>query len=266
MRDSNRLIEEIVALCRIPSARRRHDLGRELRTHVEDFEETARLAGHSDEEVQRMVLASFGDARPIGNNFAWVYRHDRALFQLSSFGICALGVGCVISAVILAIQSVAALGIGERVETVLASRHTIIEVLDILATAVAYVGFLSLENLFERYRFSKALSLLSLTFVIIAGGCFLAGIRAPYVFFGFGGAVFLRAVQRFVNSPTARWLAVPVCFALLPVVLFWMQPKAYPYFAAATVASWLIMGTCYQWMTVLAARLDRELSTRLQQF
>jgi hypothetical protein len=266
MRATEALIEEIVAASQIPSGKRRREVMRELRSHVEDFVLIARRAGQTDDEIERMVLANFGDPRQIGLNFARVYRRERTVLRFSVFALCTLAVASLISAAVLAMQTCAAIGFGVPIQRVLGTRHTMIEAFDILATVAGYVGFISLENLFDRRRFQKAIALLSVIFAILICGSVGAGVRAPFLIFGFANAIFLRTVQEFLRSWTARLGAALVYFELFGVILIWVRSPGYQYSVSASLTSWMVMGVGYQLMTGLAARIDRELFNRLQQF
>jgi len=74
MTTAERLIDEIMAASRIPSERRRREVLRELRAHVEDFVSAGRLSGRSEEDIERLLLERFGDPGQIAQQFAWVYR------------------------------------------------------------------------------------------------------------------------------------------------------------------------------------------------
>jgi hypothetical protein len=74
---TDRLIDEIMAASRIPSEKRRREVLRELRAHVEDFVSAGRQSGHGEEEIERLLLERFGDQRQIAQQFAWVYRRER---------------------------------------------------------------------------------------------------------------------------------------------------------------------------------------------
>ncbi len=50
-----RIVHEIMAAARIPSERRRREVLRELRAHVEDFETAWRESGHSEEDIERLL-------------------------------------------------------------------------------------------------------------------------------------------------------------------------------------------------------------------
>ena len=263
MRAADALIEEIAVSSRIPSGKRRREVVRELRSHVDDFVLMARGAGHPDEEIERMVLANFGDPLQFGRNFAWVYRRERAMLRVSVFALSTVAVASLIAAGTLAVQAGVAAGFGVPLLRALGSRHTIIESVDILATVAMYVGILSLEKLFDRRRFLKAVALLSILFAALLGCLAAAGSGAGFLIFGFANAIFLRTVQVIMRSQVARFGTVLVCFVLFGA-LVWGRSLGFPY-AITACASWLVGGLGYQLMTGLAERVDRGLCNRLQQ-
>ena len=150
MTTAERLIAEILAASRIPLERRRREVLRELRAHIEDFVSAGRQSGRREEEIERLLLERFGDPRQIARQFASVYRRERAALCLGAFLISTVLVSLVISAAAIAMQAGTEFGAGAPVLRVLGSRHTVIEALDILATAVAYVGLITLGRFFRR--------------------------------------------------------------------------------------------------------------------
>ncbi len=101
---------------------------------------------------------------------------------------------------------------------VLASRHTVIEALDILASVAVYLGVTSLENLFESHRFQKAAFLLTAILAVLIVSCAAAGLPSSFLFYGLVTGVFFRAVQLFVTPMVARAGIVAVCFPLAGLV------------------------------------------------
>src|SRR5579863_391538 len=148
MQVADELIRDIVSASQIPSEKKRQAVLRELRSHLEDSILAAREAGHSDDEIRRLVLAGFGDPGEVARGFAWVYRRERTMLRIAVFLLSTLALASVLSAAILAIQAGIAVGFGAPVLKVIGSRHTVIEALDIISTVAAYVGFISIEKLF----------------------------------------------------------------------------------------------------------------------
>jgi hypothetical protein len=147
---------------------------------------------------------------------------------------------------------------------VLASRHTVIEALDILACVAVYLGVTSLENLFGSHRFQKAAFLLALIFTILMVSCAAAGWHTPFLIYGLVTGVFFRAVQLFVTPKIARVGIVVVCFPLAGLISALLRSPLSQVGLATTCASWLVMGAGYQLMTHLAARVDAALLSGLQ--
>ena len=264
MRAADELIRSIVNESQIPSERKRQAVMRELRSHLEDSILAAREAGRSDDEIRRLILASFGDPGQVARGFAWVYRHERTTLRIIVFLLSTLAIATMLSIAILAMQAGVAMGFGASALKVIASRHTVIEELDILSTVAVYAGFISIEKLFNGHHFQKALAVLILTFAIAAAGCAAANVHAPFLIFGFVSGVFLRAVQVFMKSGLLRTGVAIACFAAVGLISFHAHPWAFQYAAALNCASWLVMGAGYQLMAGLAPRVNEALSKGLQ--
>jgi len=254
MTTAERLIDEIMAASRIPSEGRRREVLRELRAHVEDFVSAGRQSGRCEEDIERLLLERFGDPRQIARQFAWVYRRERAALHLGGFLISTVLVSLVISATALAMQAGIMFGFGSPVLGVFGSRHTAIEALDILATAAAYVGLISLGRFFGRPLAVLAAVAAGLVAVFVA-----VGLPPQFILFGFANGALLRGIQVAVRHPAARLGAVLACFGVLGAVFFHPSSSA----LAASAASWLIMGSAYHLMTHVAARVDHALLGRL---
>jgi hypothetical protein len=258
------LIDCIVNSSQLPSGKRRREIQRELRSHIEDFVVVAREAGHGQDEIEKLVLANFGDPGQIARGFAWVYRHERRRLRAFAYMLSTVLLASCLSAAILAMQAGLAFGFGRPIIKVLASRHTVIEVLDILASVAAYLGLTSLENLFQSHRFHKAAFMLTVIFIILVVSCAAADLPIAFLFYGLVNGVFFRAVQLLVTPKVARVGIVVVCFPLAGLVSVLLRSPVSQVTLATTCASWLVMGAGYQVMTHLAARLDAALLTRLQ--
>jgi hypothetical protein len=264
MRAADQLIDSIVNSCQIPSGKRRGEIQRELRSHIEDFVVAAREAGRDRDEIDKLVLANFGDPGQIAQGFAWVYRHERRRLRAFTYTISTVLLAGSLLAVILTVQAGLAFGFGVPIMKVLASRHTVIEALDILASVAVYLGVTSLENVWESHQFQKAALLLTviLTFLMVA--CAAAGLHTTFLFYGLVNGLFFRAVQIFVTPTVARVGIVAVCFPLAGLISGLLRSPVSQIGLATTCASWLVMGAGYQLTTHLAARVDAALLNGLQ--
>jgi hypothetical protein len=261
---ANDLIDQIVNSSRIPSLKRRREVQRELRSHIEDFVVAAREAGRDDDEIEKMVAASFGDPRQVAEGFAWVYRHERRTLRAFAYTLSTVLLAGFLLVAILGMQAGLAFGLGRPIMKVLASRHTVVEALDIFASVAAYLGVTSLENLFKSHQFRRAAFLLTLILTIFTVSCTAAGWHTTFLLYGLVNGVFFRAVQLFVTPKAARAGIVVVCFSLAGLVSALMRPPVSEVALAATCASWLVMGAGYQLMTHLAVRVDRAVLNGLQ--
>jgi hypothetical protein len=263
MRAADELIDCIVKSSRLPSGRRR-DIERELRCHIEDFIVAAREAGRSQDEIEKLVLANFGDPGQIAQGFAWVYRHERRRLRVFAYTLSTVLLASSLFAAIVATQAGLAFGFGTSIMRVVAGRHTVIEALDILASVAVYLGLTSLESLFESHRFQKAAFLLTGILALLIVSCAAVGLHTPFLFYGLANGVFFRAIQLFVTPKIARLGIVAICFPLAGLVLALLRSPVSQVAPAATCASWLVMGAGYQLMTHLAGRVDAALLNGLQ--
>lgn len=251
------LLEEIVRSSQIPSGKERQDVLRELRAHVEDFRLDARAAGHSDDEIERQIAARFGDPRQIADGFRWVYRYERARLRVAVFVSSVLALAGMLAAAVFPVQAGVAAGFGIPVRYILGSRHTLIEGLDMLSTVAAYVALITIEKLFDRRGFLKATVLLG--FAVAAA---VASLHAPYLTFGFAGAVFFRLMQIFLKARTARTGVAAVCFAAAGLGMYAPHSMT-PAFLMSCI-SWLAMGAAFQLMADLATRVEAKLSAVME--
>ena len=247
---TERLIEEMMAAARIPSQKRRREVMRELRAHVEDFVSAERESGRGEEEIERRLLERFGDPRQIARQFAWVYRRERAALQLGVFAVSTVVVSLVISTLAISMQAGMMFGFGGPARVVVGSRHTAVMALDILASAAAYLGLLSLERFFKWPLAVLAAVASALLAVFIA-----AGLPPQFILFGFANGALLRCIQVAVRPPALRFGAALACCGVLGTVFFHPSSSA----LVASAASWLIMGSAYYLMTHVAGRVDRAL-------
>jgi hypothetical protein len=264
MHGADELIARVVSLSKIPSGKRRQAVAAELRAHIEDYLLAARETDHDGDQVDKLVLANFGDPDEIARGFARVYRHDWMVLRISVFLLSTLTVAGVVSGTILAMQAGVAIGFGIPLVKMLASRHTVIEILDILSTVAAYLGLISMETLFRRHHLQKAIALLALTIAVLTALSDATNIHARFLVFGFVNGVFFRATQVLIKNMRTRTALTAACFALAGVISFQLQPAMSQIAVALNCASWLVMAAGYQLMTKVAARIEAALFEGLQ--
>ncbi|MGA2891157.1 MAG: permease prefix domain 1-containing protein [Terracidiphilus sp.] len=58
------IVRQVISLAKLPGARRRREVERELREHLEDMAEEARSRGYDEALSERMASTRFGDLMP----------------------------------------------------------------------------------------------------------------------------------------------------------------------------------------------------------
>lgn len=250
MTAADRLIDDIMAASRIPFHRCRLEVRRELQAHVDDFITEGRRNGHTEQEIECLLLEQFGDPRQVAAHFSHVYRRERAALHLGAFLLSTLAVSIVIAVAALSIRAGILIGLGAPAASVLASRHTTTAALNVLTSAAACLGFLSLERFFRRPWLVLAAIAAALASLFAA-----SGLPFLYILFGFANGTLLLAIHRTVRRPALRLAATLASFAALAAVFFHPSSSA----LTLTAASWLVMGAAYHVMTHLATRVDRIL-------
>jgi hypothetical protein len=254
MTRAERLIDEIMAAARIPSERRRQEVRRELRAHVEDFVGSCRQSGRSEEDIERLLLDRFGDPQQVAEQFACVYHGERAVLHFGWFLISTVVVSLIISAAALSMQAGMMFGLGASVLAALGSRHAITEALDIAATVATYVGLVSLGRFFG-YPLAVLAVVTAGLFALFAA----TGLPTQFIVFGFLNGALLRGIQVAVRRRMLQFGAALACLGALGILFFHPSSSA----VVVTAASWLMMGTAYHLMTHVASRMDRVLAAKL---
>jgi hypothetical protein len=264
MPTAEQLIDRIANCPQIPAGRRRREIQRELRSHIEEFVVSAHEAGRAQDEIEQQLQAQFGDPEQIARGFAWVYRHERRRLRVLVFALSGLLLTIGLAAAVLAAQVGLALGFGRSVATVIASPHTVIEALDILGAVSAYLGLTSLEKIFKQHPFAKAVLMVGLILASVMGLSIVVGWHIRFPVIGFVSGIFFRAIQLFVKPTLARVAIVLVCFPSLGLLWVPLQSLGSSGAILTTYSSWLVMGAGYLLMTQLAARVDAALLYSLE--
>jgi hypothetical protein len=188
VRAAEQLIDGIVHSSRVPPGKRRREIERELRAHIDDFVASAREAGRGQDEIERLVLANFGDSGNPGRPGLrlWRVNHERAREQAH----------------------------GDRGARYHSLRRRL-------------VGLTALESLFETCRFQKAAVLLAAIIGILMVSCAVASLHAPFLMFGLVNGIFVRAIRLWTAPKLARIGIIVVCFPLAGLVLTLLTSRSH---------------------------------------
>ncbi len=210
------VIQQIVALAKLPGARCRCEIERELRDHLEDLEEEARSRGHNEAMIEQIAAIRLGAPREIAAAFASVYAFERWMRRALACGILLLASFVAVSFAVGIVQSSAALWIGAQFPGV--SNGLYWEVLGLVAIALGYCGAYLVQLVFPT-SFAKAASL-SFILTICVAECLFSAVPAHAVLpcIAFAGTAFASLLQR-VHVPFV-WLAGPAVPITIIAVAF----------------------------------------------
>jgi hypothetical protein len=227
---------------------------RELRAHVEDFVIAARQNGRSEEEIEGLLLERFGDPGEIAQQFAWVYRRERAAAYFGRFVLSTVVVSVVMSAAAISMHAGIMFGFGLPVNIAFGSRHSAFVAFDVLASVAAYLGLISLSRFVHRPLAVLAAVVTAMVAVFAA-----TGLPQQFILFGFANGALLRGIESTISKRALRIGATVGCFGVLSTIFLHSSQAA----LMTTAASWLTMGAAYHLMTHVAARVDGALLGRL---
>lgn len=260
MRFADGLIDRIVGhAARVPWWRRQ-EIRRELRCHFEDFAERAAAAGHSEAEMEQLIARHFGDTDLVAGQFAVVYRHERRLFLSLVFTATTIGLSALLMALVLCAQSALALGWRSSVINVIASRHTLIEALNVFSSVVIYSSFLFMEAVISPRQITRAAVGLIVGITMCAAAWIYAGLPYYFLAYGLANGVFCHLLQRLVKPWLTRVIIAAFCFMLAGLGFVTLRFNPTPAALAETGASWLVMGCAFQLMTYMALRIRLALT------
>jgi hypothetical protein len=216
------VIQQIVDLAKLPDARCRREIERELRDHLEDLVDEARSQGHDEAIVERMAAIRLGDARQVASAFASVYAVERWFRRTIACGILLLASVATVSVAVGTVQSSVAFWIGTPLPDTLIWLNW--EFLGLGAVALGYCAAYLGECMFPT-SFAKSV-LLSVTLALCASAALLAAVPAHAILpcSAFAGAAFARLLQR------------------VPVPLLWFAGTAGPLTIAEFIFRPLLSG------------------------
>jgi hypothetical protein len=212
----DRIVSRVILLGGLPGNKRRREVAKELRIHLDDLAEEARSQGYDDEAAARMVRMRFGEPEEVGAAFASVYapeRWARLIFQ------SAILVAVSTVAVILAVGSVqsitAMFSAGSIVSTLRDIRH---ESFGFVAITVGYCSMYAGERLFPALLTRAVLPSVTLGLCLAALFAWLIPEHAVLPLVAFACAASGRLLQR-VEIPFI-WFAGTALPLLIAWVLF----------------------------------------------
>lgn len=187
------IVPRVISLCRVPSARRRREIEKELHTHLEDIAEEARSQGYDDSAITRIVALRFGKPHEVAAAFASVYRRDRVARCVVGLGILAIASFAAVFLVVGTVQSIAAICTARSIAS--SFRYIRWELFGFVAIALGYCSLYLGERLFPA---SLAKALLPSATLIFCVGVVLSWVASGHLalpMIAFACAAFGRLLQ-----------------------------------------------------------------------
>lgn len=189
------IVSRVVSRAKLPGKKRRCELDRELRAHLDDLAEEVRSQGYDDEAVARIVSLRFGEPREIATAFASVYAPERWAVRILQAAILFATSTIAVALVLSAVQSVAAVCTAGSLLATLRDLHQ--EVVGFGMITAGYCTLYAGERLFPRSLARAVLPSLTLGFSLAAVFAWLIPQHAALPVVAFACAACARLLQRF---------------------------------------------------------------------
>jgi uncharacterized protein (UPF0335 family) len=232
----DRIVSQVMLLAKLPGNKRRCEVEKELRDHLDDLTEETRSQGYDDEAAARIVRIRFGEPEEVAAAFASVYARERlAKIILQSAMLVTVSTMAVV-VVIATVQSIAAICTATSIISTL--RNIPRELVGFGAIVAGYCSLYAGERLFPS---SPARALL------------------PSVTLGLGlAAVFGWLIPQHAALPLAAFASAATGRLLqrIEIRLVWFAGTALPLLVAWALLGPLIPGWQFPWFVWLGLTIS----------
>lgn len=140
------IVSRVILLAKLPGNKRRCEVEKELRSHLDDLAEEARSQGYDDEAGARIVRMRFGEPEEVAAAFASVYAPERLAKRILQSAILVTVSTMAVVVVIGAVQSIAAICTASSIVSTLRDIHH--ELFGFGAIVAGYCSMYAGERLF----------------------------------------------------------------------------------------------------------------------
>lgn len=228
----DRTLSRVILLAKLPGNKRRREVEKELRAHLDDLANEARSYGYDEQTTARIVKMRFGEPEEVAAAFASVYTPERLARRIvQSFILVTASIMAVV-VVIGTVQSVMAICTGGSIVSTLRSLHW--EVFGFVAIVAGYCSLYAGERFFPT---SLAKALFS---------CFVLGLCLATLF------------GLLIPQHMALPLAAFTCAALgrllqhVEIPCVWFAGTALPLLIAWALVGPLLSGWQFPWLVWLS--------------
>jgi uncharacterized protein (UPF0335 family) len=140
------IVSRVILLAKLPGNKRRCQVEKELRSHLDDLAEEARSQGYDDEAGARIVRMRFGEPEEVAAAFASVYAPERLAKRILQSAILVTVSTMAVVVVIGSVQSIAAICTASSIVSTLRDIHR--ELFGFGAIVAGYCSMYAGERLF----------------------------------------------------------------------------------------------------------------------
>ena len=242
----DRIVSRVVLLAKLPGNKRRREVEKELRAHLDDLAEEARSQGYDDEAAARIVRMRFGEPEEIAAAFACVYAPERLAKRILQSAILVTVSTVAVVVVIGTVQSIVAICTASSIVSTLRDIHR--ESFGFGAIVAGYCSLYAGERLFPTSLARALLPSVTLGLWLSAIFVWLIPQHAALPLAAFTCAALGRLLQR----------------AEIPLV--WFAGTALPLLIAWALFGRLISGWQFPWLVWLGLTICCKVLREVVQF
>lgn len=208
------IVSRVALRASLPGNKRRREVEKELRAHLDDLVEEARSQGYDEEAAARIARVRFGEPQEIGAAFASVYAPERWARGILQATILFVASTVAVAVVLSTVQSIAALCTAGSVLSTLRDMYQ--EIFGFAAITAGYCSLYAGEHLFPASPAKAVLPSVSLGLCLAAVFTWLIPQHAALPVVAFASAACARLLQ--------RWAMPFIWFAgtAVPLLIAWI--------------------------------------------
>jgi hypothetical protein len=209
----DRIVSRVMSRANLPGNKRRCEVAKELRAHLDDLAEEARSEGYDGDAIARIVRMRFGEPEEVAAAFCFVYKPERLAKRILQLTLLVTASTVAVIFVIGTVQSIAAILTATSIASTLRDIHR--EVFGLVAIIAGYCSMYAGERLFPASLARAVLPSVTLGSWLAAVLAWLVPQHAALPLAAFACAASARLLQR-VEIPFV-WFAGTA----LPLLMAW---------------------------------------------
>jgi hypothetical protein len=236
MRHLDRIVSQVILLAKLPGKKRRCEVEKELRAHLDDLAEEARSLGNDNEAIAQIVRNRFGEPKEVAAAFAAVYKPERAANRILQPTLLVTVSTLAVVVVIGTLQLIAAICTSSSIGWTFRDMHR--EVFGFGAVTAGYCSLYAGERLFPT--------------------CFRRAVLPSVILGLWLGAVFAWLIPQHAALPLAAYACAASGRLLqrIEIPFVWFAGTAVPLLIAGVVFGQFISGWQFPWLVWLSLTIS----------